>query len=1076
MMRRLLPAVLAALASPVSGQPAFEPPPFPPGCVSPSAPCPLLDFTRGILAPALGGVTLSPVPGQPALFSVTTSDPALPAFRLMWIEEQPITPERAAADFARGLAQPGRICSSSPHGPPTRTGQSFALRCTGGTAAPVQVFLHAAQGRQRTAVLVLLAPLADGPALLARGERMAAALAGPAAPPVAAAPPARDYAQLRADCADDSDSARQIAGCDAVLARPDEQASHGIAFSNRGHARDRAGDVAGALADYERAVAVDPSYAVAHYNRAGALARLGRAEEAIQAYGRGLAIRDDPWPRVERGKLLAARGEHAQALADFEAALAASPQDPEAIAGRDRARAAFAQAAPRPVARNPLEAAVLGAGQPYVGTALLRAPLGALPGGDALLAYTRDLLAPMLGAGASLTPFGASGTALRAEAAGLPPLTMRWYEGASAGFARAMMNAFERDLNGGCVNRMLAQRGGDGARVIAYAAACPTVDPPYQLWWLEAFDSERSRILLVATPSQDGAALLAGGERVLAALGMTTPTPAAPPAPATGTAGAAASRPAIPAGPDLAALAEAFLAEYQLGSIPTADERRQITRPSQNTVRFVRPPRDGNTGFHSEVEARSCTELITREGLPGARQFNTESTYDLTAWGRLVVREGANIRLLPGSYGRRTDHRANSVTFPLTQSERVVQASSSFHADYDRLLGVIERFCTSRAAQAPAGPAQAPQVAPPAAAPSGQAAAPALAGEDRPVPPPATLAEAALVAIGLYGVLDADEHARLQRPSPDRARIEQPEMILTGRPGSVEAEARGCSDVVVTEWGHDGGGRQLHVRHIVDFERLRGLIRRDGEDFVMSEGVSGFRAIPRPEGEARVPVTEVARRIRPADTEHARAQAIWRAIELFCPGTAGPPAQPAATSRPPPAQAPAGAGTMQVKTVTGLTRDRPFSLSYPDELEEFTSADDAVALRHPRLPFQAFLTIAPATGATSAAEAQARFHAGESTTSQRRTHPDFALNGGRGLVQLPAGPAFVWQGALTGPDRTRLRFVRAELFDGGRKYELTVYVGESLYDDARPLIGFLLANLSPSSARRPCCADPVALP
>ena len=129
----------------------------------------------------------------------------------------------------------------------------------------------------------------------------------------------------------------------------------------------------------------------------------------------------------------------------------------------------------------------------------------------------------MIGADATISALSTSAPAYRAQAAGLPQLTLRWFEGQGAGSAKNAMSIFERDLNGGCDdNRTLAQQSSIGTRVSVYVTTCPSLDPPYQLWWLEALDNERSRVLLVATPSRDGGqALLAGGERLLNALGIS---------------------------------------------------------------------------------------------------------------------------------------------------------------------------------------------------------------------------------------------------------------------------------------------------------------------------------------------------------------------------------------------------------------------------------------------------------------------------------------------------------------------------------------------------------------------------
>lgn len=139
------------------------------------------------------------------------------------------------------------------------------------------------------------------------------------------------------------------------------------------------GDAAAALAYFERALASAPDHAMAHFNRGIALTQLQRFEEAIRSYERALAIRPDfvkaranlrvamkrAGRRDEAADALAAAaagwsaeachgqglrlldaGDHLQALAYFDQALAKSPGFAEAHCGRGIALKALQQVEP----------------------------------------------------------------------------------------------------------------------------------------------------------------------------------------------------------------------------------------------------------------------------------------------------------------------------------------------------------------------------------------------------------------------------------------------------------------------------------------------------------------------------------------------------------------------------------------------------------------------------------------------------------------------------------------------------------------------------------------------------------
>ncbi|MBN1309992.1 MAG: tetratricopeptide repeat protein, partial [Anaerolineae bacterium] len=111
--------------------------------------------------------------------------------------------------------------------------------------------------------------------------------------------------------------------------------SYAVAYANRGAVRHKAGDLIGALADFDEALRLDIFDAVTYYNRGTVRYHLGDFSEALGDFDR--AIRYQPGDCVEvynnRGEAHLALGHYQHALADFEKALDAMPGYPYAIAG-----------------------------------------------------------------------------------------------------------------------------------------------------------------------------------------------------------------------------------------------------------------------------------------------------------------------------------------------------------------------------------------------------------------------------------------------------------------------------------------------------------------------------------------------------------------------------------------------------------------------------------------------------------------------------------------------------------------------------------------------------------------------
>ena len=114
------------------------------------------------------------------------------------------------------------------------------------------------------------------------------------------------------------------------------------AWNNRGLARARLGDNDAALDDFAAALAYDPSALDARCNRAGLLADLGHTAAALAEYALALkaATRSDDRAAVyhDRGCVLRDAGRTDEALAEFDAALALSPDRLPTLEQRGRCR------------------------------------------------------------------------------------------------------------------------------------------------------------------------------------------------------------------------------------------------------------------------------------------------------------------------------------------------------------------------------------------------------------------------------------------------------------------------------------------------------------------------------------------------------------------------------------------------------------------------------------------------------------------------------------------------------------------------------------------------------------------
>jgi tetratricopeptide (TPR) repeat protein len=102
--------------------------------------------------------------------------------------------------------------------------------------------------------------------------------------------------------------------------------------NNMGFLLHQRGDSVGALAEYRKAIAINPADPGALNNLGSALRDLGSIEEAEVCYRRALSIKQDhPEANNNLGMLLSDRGQQSEALACYRKALSVDPAHPGAL-------------------------------------------------------------------------------------------------------------------------------------------------------------------------------------------------------------------------------------------------------------------------------------------------------------------------------------------------------------------------------------------------------------------------------------------------------------------------------------------------------------------------------------------------------------------------------------------------------------------------------------------------------------------------------------------------------------------------------------------------------------------------
>ncbi|MEG4114041.1 MULTISPECIES: tetratricopeptide repeat protein [unclassified Microcoleus] len=143
-------------------------------------------------------------------------------------------------------------------------------------------------------------------------------------------PSARLFRQhQRGDWEDVFDRVAQALGAVAAAFVPSDSAD---AEFRLGLDLQQQADFSGAIACYERAIAIDPNYAAAHSNLGVVKQQTGRLTEAIAHYRQALAIdRNLAETASNLGSALAEAGETKEAIAQYERALSLNPNCAEAL-------------------------------------------------------------------------------------------------------------------------------------------------------------------------------------------------------------------------------------------------------------------------------------------------------------------------------------------------------------------------------------------------------------------------------------------------------------------------------------------------------------------------------------------------------------------------------------------------------------------------------------------------------------------------------------------------------------------------------------------------------------------------
>jgi tetratricopeptide (TPR) repeat protein len=144
------------------------------------------------------------------------------------------------------------------------------------------------------------------------------------------------WADRYSDCSQSKDLDRQIRGCTQIIERGKRESMEwrSYAYYNLGLAYQKKGEVDRAIADYNKAIKLDPKYAGAYLNRGAAYYRKGEVDRAIADYNKAIKLDpNDANAYNNRGAAYQKKGDKDQAIADFRKALEIDPSHQNAKKG-----------------------------------------------------------------------------------------------------------------------------------------------------------------------------------------------------------------------------------------------------------------------------------------------------------------------------------------------------------------------------------------------------------------------------------------------------------------------------------------------------------------------------------------------------------------------------------------------------------------------------------------------------------------------------------------------------------------------------------------------------------------------